>query len=54
MEMGYERGASDIHRMDSDHNDSVYRRYGMSSKEKEMNWGVEVVKCNTHGWRGRE
>ncbi len=51
VEMSYLRGACGVWRMDGESNESVYHRFGMSSKGEGMKGGVvERVKCNTLRW----
>ncbi len=53
VEMSYLRSACGVWRMDGESNESVYNRFGMSSKGEGMKHGVvEGVKCNTLRWSG--
>ncbi len=53
VEMSYLRSACGIRKMDGESNESVYGRFGMSSKGEGMKWGVvEGVKHNTLRWFG--
>ncbi len=47
------RGACGLNRIDGESSESVYGKFGMSFKIKEMNFGVvELVKCSTLKWFG--
>ncbi len=51
--MSYLRSACGVQRMDGESNESVYNRFGMSSKGEGMKRGVvEGVKRNTVRWFG--
>ncbi len=51
--MSYLRGGCGVNRMDGENNESVYRRFGMTSKREEMSCGVvEMVSCSTLRWFG--
>ncbi len=53
VEMSYLRSACGIRRMDGESNESVYNRFGMSSKGEGMKCEVvEGVKHNTLRWFG--
>ncbi len=59
--MNYLRGGCGVNRMDGENNESVYRRFGMTSKREEMSCGVVMmVRCSTleivwtFGKNGRE
>ncbi len=51
VEMGYLRRACGVWRMDGESNESVYNRFGMSSKGEGMKCGVVVW---PHGKKGRK
>ncbi len=56
MTLGSQPGKSSackVRRMDDESNESVYNRFGISSKGEGMKCGVvEGVKCNTLRWFG--
>ncbi len=48
VEISYLRGGCGVNRVDGENNESVYRRFGMSSKGEGMSCGVvEMVKRST-------
>lgn len=52
MERSYLRCACGLNKMDSESNESVNGRFGMSVRSKLLNCGVMVVKRSTLKWFG--